>query len=359
MPRPASPIFSISTLLRLLACPLSALYSSVMNIRNWLYDRKIFRAQDAGVTVVSVGNLTLGGTGKTPIVCELLRWAVENHLSPAVISRGYKGEFETKIARVKPGANPAEYGDEPTMMANLFSGVPIYVGNKRMAVTRELLNAHPDVRLIFADDAFQHRQLHRDIDIVIIDCTEPLKNYSVIPAGRGRENIKSLRRASCIILNKVNLVSPEQKQNVIEFIDEILDGRSTPVIESEYHVRRLIRLDDERAEELHEFEPVTLVSGIGNPAAFEALVAKNLDVKKHFKFRDHHRYTRGEFEKILSESRDRKVKRVVTTEKDAVKLREFLKRDRQDGDFFWKSELRPKLSLRVKWLYEKILERVH
>lgn len=340
---------------RILLNPLSALYSTIMDVRNRLYDREIWHSQNVGVPVISVGNLTVGGTGKTPIICELLRWASDHRLNPAVVSRGYKGKFKAPVVRVLPGADPTEFGDEPTMMAEQFPNVPVYVGPDRVVVARELLKEHPEVRVLFADDAFQHRRLHRDLDIVVVDASEPVENYAVIPAGRGRETTISLRRANCIILNKVNLVAPEQKQAAIEFIDKILDGQDVPVIESEYYVQRLIRLYDGAVEEPREFESVTLVSGIGNPAAFEALVAKNFDVKKHFKFRDHHGYTAGEVEKILAESRSRKVRRIVTTEKDAVKLRRLV----GENELFWKTDLRPKMSLRVKWLYEKILERVH
>ncbi len=342
-------------MMRIFLRPLSVVYRFIMSIRNWFYDRGIWRVQSLPVPVISVGNLTLGGTGKTPIICELLRWAIENHLSAAVISRGYKGRFESSIARVPAGADPATFGDEPTMVADRFLNIPVYVGRDRVKVAQQLLAENPNVKVIFADDAFQHRRLHREVDIVVVDCMEPIENYAVIPAGRGREAARALRRADCIILNKVNLVSPARKQAVIEFIDETIGGREIPVIESEYYVRQLIRLDGHDTVEPREFETVTLVSGIGNPRAFETLIAKNFDVKKHFVFRDHHKYSRGEIQKVVAVSRSYKAKRILTTEKDAVKLRPLT----HESDLFWQAELRPKLSLRVKWLYEKILSCVH
>ncbi len=326
-----------------------------MRARNWLYDRQIWQSQGVSVPVVSVGNLTLGGTGKTPIICELLRWAIENKLNPAVISRGYKGKYESSVARVPVGADPASFGDEPTMIADRFPDVPVYVGRDRVTVARQLLSENPNVKVIFADDAFQHRRLRRDLDIVVVDCMEPIHNYSVVPAGRGRESAQALRRADCVVLNKVNLVPPERKQEVIEFIDRTIGGREIPVIESEYYVGRLIRLDNHETVEPRAFESVTLVSGIGNPQAFETLIGKNFAVKKHFVYRDHHKYSRSEVQKILAISRGYNVKRILTTEKDAVKLRPLA----HESDLFWQAELRPKLSLRVKWLYEKIFSCVH
>ena len=342
-------------MVRILLRPLSAIYGLIMSIRNWLYDRGLWRSESLSVPVVSVGNLTLGGTGKTPIICELLRWATENRLSAAVISRGYKGQFESSVARVPVGADPGTFGDEPAMIADRFRNTPVYVGRDRVKVARQLLAENPNVKVIFADDAFQHRRLRRDVDIVVVDCMEPIENYTVIPAGRGREAARCMRRADCIVLNKVNLVSPERKQTVIEFIDETIGEREIPVIESEYYVRELIRLDGHETVEPREFETVTLVSGIGNPRAFETLIAKNFDVKKHFVFRDHHKYSRGEIQRVVALSRGCKAKRILTTEKDAVKLRPLT----HESDFFWQAELRPKLSLRVKWLYEKILSCVH
>ncbi len=331
---------------------LSFAYSAVMHVRNMLYDAQLIETHKFAVPVVSVGNLTWGGTGKTPIICELVRWSLEQGFKPAVISRGYKGQFKG-VLRVPIDGEASVYGDEPAMMAKRFGSVPVYVGGDRVAVMKELL-AKESVQIIFADDAFQHRRLARALDVVVMDCTEKLEHYEVVPLGRGREEKSALKRADFIILNKVNIAPPEAKQQTLDFIDRICEGREIPVIESEYYIKRLVRLDGHEETGAGRFQKVLLASGIGNPAAFSALVAKNFDIKGHMIFRDHHIYSASDIRNIIAEARRLGVDKILVTEKDAVKIRHLA----IGHLLFYVAELGPKLSLRVKGLYEKILSRL-
>lgn len=163
--------------------PLSYLYRKVMDLRNDLYDKDVINVHQFQIPIVSVGNLTLGGTGKTPIICELISWAREQGLKPAMISRGYKGNV-SGVTKVNPAGSPEDFGDEPFMVANKFKDIPVYVSPNRVAGVEQILKAE-DVKIIFADDAFQHRRMGRVLDILVIDCSEKIENYQVIPREEG------------------------------------------------------------------------------------------------------------------------------------------------------------------------------
>lgn len=167
--------------------------------------------------------------------------------------------------------------------------------------------------------------------------------------------MSSVRRADFIILNKVNLVTPEQKQKVCNFIEASCGDREIPIIESEYYIRNLSKLDRSKSEMPSRYEKVLLVSGIGNPNAFEFLARKNFDVQKHLIYRDHHKFSAEDVKRILKEAQTLGVQRILVTEKDAVKLVVYP----EVHEKFWQAELSPKLSLRVKALYEKILTQFH
>jgi tetraacyldisaccharide 4'-kinase len=350
----------MKSLSRLLLWPPSQIYSMVMNARNWAYDNGYFKTHRFDLPVVSVGNLTWGGTGKTPILCELIAWALSQGLKPAVISRGYRGQV-TGIERVPQNADPSRYGDEPVLISSKFLEVPVYVGADRVESVKEILKNH-QVDLIFADDAFQHRRLGRDLDIVIVDCTEPLDQYAVAPIGRSREATHALKRADFVILNKVNLVSPELKNEVIDFVEaQQRELKATwPIIESEYHVKALVRLNGEViSENLKNQAPpaalsALLVSAIGNPKSFERILPAHVRMQGHLIYRDHHAYTQGDLKKIIAEAHRLKVDQILITEKDSVKLSKL----GADQQLFCVVQLAPKLGLRVKQLYEVLRQLV-
>lgn len=319
-----------------------------MDFRNYLYDHEILKVYRSKIPVVSVGNLTLGGTGKTPILIELLSWALRLGLRPAVISRGYKGTFKN-FAKIPRDPDPEVYGDEPSMISKKFPNVPIYVGGDRVALLNEVIKKE-NVNIVFADDAFQHRRMHRVIDIVIIDCTEKIDNYRVVPTGRGREFQAGLKRADFIILNKVNLASPSDKNNIINFIEEVCGDKDIPIIESEYYISQYISLDEQRQFQPTEYEKVLLVSGVGNPHSVSGLVNKSLSVGRHLAYDDHHKFTLEDVNHILKIFKGANFKKIIITEKDAIKLQKF----EELHEFVWVAHLTPKMSIRAKSLYERI-----
>lgn len=332
-----------------LAAPFSFLYGQVMRWRNQAFDSGKLATFHFPVPIVSIGNITVGGTGKTPILCELVRWALANNMRPAIISRGYRGRF-SGVVRVPVDGDASFFGDEPSMMARRFPGVPVYVGADRVAVMTELLK-NEKVNVVFADDAFQHRRLGRQLDVVILDATEKLSNYAVMPQGRAREELQGLRRAHLLILNKINLITPDQKQQLYDFLEKKLGALLPEIVESEYYVHEIQSLKTAERLPPKSHEKVFLISGVGNPRALETLIKRHFDLQKHFSFADHHPYTEPEIKNAITQAQKNSVTKILLTEKDAVKVEHLNNIEKQ---YLWKTVLTVKLSLRAKSLYEKI-----
>jgi tetraacyldisaccharide 4'-kinase len=307
--------------------PFSSVYAKVMSVRNSLYDNKTLQVSKLAVPVISVGNITAGGTGKTPFVLSLLEWTRSQGLISGVVSRGYKSA-STHPRRVDiqmPDA-PHLYGDEPTLIAMKNAETPVYVGTNRVDVGTKLLNEN-QVHLIVADDAFQHRRLHRDLDVVLVDALGEFKKEKVLPAGRLREPCEGLRRADFVVLTRANLISPTQLESLKReimtygFADE-------NIIEDRLEIKGCFEIKfpsiERREIELDKIpQPTILVSGIGQPKSFELLLKKyNIQFKKHFNFPDHHNFVEHDVEAICDSKEAKSARCVLTTEKDIVKLAE-------------------------------------
>lgn len=298
----------------ILLYPVSLLMALVVWARETLYRLHILKSYKVQTQVLSVGNLTFGGTGKTPSVDFLLS-QLKTRKKIAVISRGY-GRTTTGFYKVDPNQPNATslYGDEPVLQAINHPDVPIYVCEDRVHGC-EQIEKDGKFDLIIADDAFQHLKLQRDLDIVVVDATEHPTHYFYPPAGRARNSLSYLKRADFVFLTKTNLCRSDdmtwikkklKKYKVIEFesrIDGILD------LKSGRHLETLIK-------------EASLISGIGKPKNFEESLRKSLgiNIKKHYVFKDHHSYTP---EDIAAIKEDLQGQIVITTEKDAVKLREY------------------------------------
>ncbi len=336
--------------------PFSCLFGGAVAVKNKLYETGVLSSRRANVPIVSVGNLTMGGTGKTPLIAGLVQWARQQGLKVGVVSRGYGGKGP-RPAEVRLGVAAAQtvFGDEAVMLKQRFPEVPVYVGPKRIEAVELLLKDHPTVQVIFADDAFQHRQLARDLDIVVIDCMKPLSEYSLIPAGRARESFASLRRAQFVILNKCNLAAPELKQQMLAHLEDILENSDgAEIIESDFYIFGFKDLAGQDVE-LPKNQKILLVSAVGNPASVEKLARLHGRVVKHLIYQDHHKFTAADAKAIMAHKEKQGADVILVTEKDAVKLAAFA--DRLDGVFV--SVLEPKLSLKVKKLYERILGLLH
>jgi tetraacyldisaccharide 4'-kinase len=322
------------------------MYEGITGVRNWFYDHNWLKATHVDAKVISVGNLTLGGTGKTPVTLAMLEILKKRGYSSGVVSRGYKreqkGVLEVDISH-KTAAQT--FGDEPALIKSSFPEVPVVVGARRVQAAQALLAGHK-VDFIVCDDAFQHRRLHRDLNLLLLDATEPIKNYRVVPVGRGRERLQpALRRADFLILTKTNLISSDELSALTEWLDS---RTQKPILRAEYTVRDLRALDGKTARELKD--PVYMVSGIAKPQAFEQTLKDRVRVVKHRSFPDHHRYADLEVEEILDEASQLQARWVLTTAKDSMKLAAFPRlRDR-----LWVVDLGLEFKGEVKAFYEAV-----
>ena len=333
--------------------PLGVLYQSIVKARNLGFDKGWIESFQVDVPVVSVGNITAGGTGKTPVIAALLEWATDQRISVGVVSRGYKGKFEG-VQKVDParkgGAN--YFGDEPFMLAQGFPDTPIFVCPDRVLACKELVKQH-SVNLIFADDAFQHRRLQRQSDIVILDAMEKIENYLPLPVGRGREPLNSLKRAKFIILNKVNLADAESVVWILKTLDQIAAAEGwelPPIIESSYKVESILNPRDQIATWMNQ-KNVIAVSGIARPLSFEKILREQgIEPLKHFSFSDHYTYEKSKIGQIIRYMDLNNVAHILTTEKDAEKLLVFS----ELVDRIWVVKISVEFSENVRELYEDI-----
>jgi tetraacyldisaccharide 4'-kinase len=307
-------------LLVCLLSPFSFLYRLATDSRNWLYDRGLFASFRVPAKVVSVGNITVGGTGKTPLVVTLARFYAGQGQRVAVVSRGYgrKGK-DTRVVSDgnKVLSDPDVTGDEPLLLARHLIGVPILVGADRVAASREAVRLFKST-LILLDDGFQHRRLKRDLDVVTLRREDPFGNGFLLPAGPLRESPKSLKRADVAVLTGAD-GSPDSTDR--RRIQQLKPGK---IIEAYFRTRNWKRFSDDESFPTKTFDGKTVFafSGIGNPKSFEkSLKGTGVKIAGHRVFRDHHRFTAGEWRQIGENAEALGAVAVVTTEKDAVRSR--------------------------------------
>lgn len=284
--------------------PLARVYGLLADSKNRLYQRGWLGSRRVQPVVISVGNLTVGGTGKTPVVEALTRRLVELGHRPAIVCRSYRAKAR-EPGRVKSD-NPELYGDEAVWYAKRFPLVPVWSGPVKWRTAEALAN-HEKVDVILVDDGFQHRALYRDRDLLVLDASEPLENYACVPAGRGREDFHNAARADAYLLTKVNEAGPHA---VAALRARLPAGK--PVLEFAYEVT--IDKPVERA---------LLVSAIARPQSFRRLVEEKLPHAQleEITFRDHHGYKESDIVRIARQASALQAQAVFTTEKDEVKLR--------------------------------------
>ncbi len=279
------------------------------------------------IPVVSVGNITAGGTGKTPCIIELAKQMKACGKHPAILSRGYKSGFERNGGIVSAGeeimAEPEMAGDEPYMMALCLPGVPVLVGKDRILSAKKAVELGADILLL--DDGFQYWPLKHDLEIVLIDCTNPFGYGHMLPRGLLREPLDGLARAHLFILTKCSQVDEETKYDIKKTLHSY--GEHIPILESDHVPYALTLLEDWEKQKSHnEMEQrqgakVFLLSGIGNPAGFWNTAAKaGLCPIEHLSFKDHHAYSDEDIKEIFRKLEHTDAEMLVITEKDAVKM---------------------------------------
>jgi tetraacyldisaccharide 4'-kinase len=276
--------------------------------------------------VVSMGNLTTGGTGKTPATCMLAEWAVNEGYRVAVLSRGYGSRSKKKILEVSDergiSATPAEAGDEPYLLARRLQGVPVIISKRRYPAG---LLAHEKygTNFFILDDGFQHLGLERHLDLVLMDATSPFGNGHLLPWGPLREPVGHLNRADAFVLTRSNRASLESGRDPKRLLQRRFPKK--PVFESVHVPKRIVfpnRGEDHAPDFLNE-KRVVAFAGIARPDAFrDTLKALGAEPVAFKAFRDHHSFTEAEIRRLNEDIARLNADCLVTTEKDWVRLKD-------------------------------------
>lgn len=334
--------------------PLSFLYGFVTDVRNISYDKKWQRSQLPRQKIISVGNLTVGGTGKTPMVEYLLTYFLGRRPAGTIgtLSRGY-GRL-TKGFRIAGEADTAgTIGDEPLQLFRKFGrNVTVTVGEKRVAALTQLETQRPDINLVLLDDTYQHRPVSPHLSVLLMDYNRPFYLDHPFPAGRLRERRHGARRADVVVVTKCPDTLPEAKQEEISRNIRAYSRPDTPVCFA--GLTYLPPVAFSPVNSLPVPEKVILVTGIAQAGPLETYVRTHFAMIRHEQFGDHHRYSRAELERIVQDLREDTG--LLTTEKDWVKLSELVtEAERQTLPLFY-------LPIGVKFLsgeaeFRKILDR--
>ena len=303
----------------------SLVYRTFVFLRLQAYKKGWFKTYRPNTPVISVGNLTVGGTGKTPVVDLLSRELQRRGINPAILSRGYgrKNNYTQKRLRFCENklSDHELFGDEPYMLAIRNPEIPVYVDSSRIAAASSAeKNDHPDVLVL--DDAFQHLAIHRDLNLLLIDAEHGLGNGNLIPYGILREPASQWTRADAIIITKANISSANS-------VSEILKNElkvNIPVFNFNFEAKLFCSLDGKNRKNIKHLagKNLLIVSGIAQPDSFKKMLENHKgNIINHLEFADHHDYSNNDVQKILNKSVEIKPDYIITTEKDAVKLRRF------------------------------------
>jgi tetraacyldisaccharide 4'-kinase len=298
--------------------PAAMLYSGTLAIRErWWRSR----AAEAGVPVISVGNLTVGGNGKTPFTLFLASRMRARGLAVAIVSRGWGGTSKT-AGLVSDGTHllmsPRLAGDEPVMMAKSFAG-PIAVARRRLDAVR-MLSTQGHLDALILDDGFQHLRLRRHLDLILINAARGFGNGWMLPAGPLREPRSALSRADAIVL-----IDSGARQTPVLTAADLATSERSPIFHASIRPRTLVRANDAGWQEyplMLAGQRIVAVSGLADAAGFHAMLADlGATLVATFDFPDHHDYTPSDVENIISAAL--RADQIVTTEKDLVKLERF------------------------------------
>lgn len=295
---------------------LSYIYRMVIAIRHWLFDINVLKSQKFNIPIICVGNITVGGTGKTP-TAEMIIDTMKPTYKVALLSRGY-GRRTKGYREVTMDSSYRDVGDEPLQIKLKFPDVLVVVCEKRVEAIRRIEAEHPEINLIVMDDGFQHRHVDPRINVVVLDYTRPVFEDDFLPVGNLRDNLNSLYRAHYFIVTKC----PEDMQPLDQrmwrkdlqlvayqkiYFTRVVPTAAVPLFQTPNHLR--------------EGDEVIVMSGIGNPKPFIKSVRKHYNVVANLVYPDHHVYTVEDIEKIVSHIKQHPNAMLLTTEKDTVKLR--------------------------------------
>jgi len=306
---------------RYLLFPLSLVYGAIVWLRNWLFDKNIFKSAAFNFPIICVGNIATGGTGKTPMTEYLIR-LLQNDFNTATLSRGYKRKTKG-FAIADEAATALEIGDEPMQFHNKYPGVTVAVGEERLVAIPQLLHDKPGTQLIILDDAFQHRMVKAGLNIVLTAFNNLYTRDLMLPAGDLRDVKDSMKRADIIVVTKCRPgLTVKEKKEIIEEIS-LLPHQS--VFFTEIRYSRPYHLFTNAQPVIGPGTNILLVCGIANPRPLKDYLTAQMHTYDMLRYPDHHIFhsddladIKKHFEKIQSTD-----KIILTTEKDAVRLVKF------------------------------------
>jgi len=338
----------------LLLYPFAVLYDLVTKVRNWLFDLGWIKSTNSPLKSILIGNLSVGGTGKTPMV-EYLVNKIKTKLKIATLSRGY-GRKTNGFIKAEPGILPSEIGDEPFQIFEKYGKeVSVFVGEKRVDALNKIVSLFPKNELVILDDAFQHRYVKADLNILLTTFIQPFSSDFLLPMGRLRESRAGAKRADLIVVTKCpetdfDLEKMELKNRIRKY------NTSAPILFSSISYGKPFPLTNEVS-----FSPnVILLSGIANDFQLKEYVSNNFELMEVLKYPDHHEYNEADLKKIkqvfLKYSEQNPV--IITTEKDAVKVKSNSPAGFLEEIPIFVLPIQVKFSQEDEWLVESLIEQV-
>ena len=306
---------------RVLLLPFAILFWIVILIRNWMYDQKMLKSTSFGLPIICVGNLSVGGTGKSPMV-EYLVLHLKNRFRVATLSRGYKRKTRG-YALANANTTAIDIGDEPMQFHRKFPGVPVAVGEDRIEAVTQLLFDKPDTEVVILDDAFQHRAINPGFNILLTEYSNLFTRDFFLPTGDLRDLRSSYKRARLIVVTKCPLhLEEKERQQIIREISP-LDHQKVFFTAISYGLPYHITRHD-----LRQIDPATevlLVTGIANPVPLKNYLEERIESYHLLQYNDHHIFSIDDWKEIRKkfDSIPSSNKLLLTTEKDAMRLLKF------------------------------------
>lgn len=298
----------------------SLFYFLIVRVRIWFYQKNIFEKRSLPVPVISIGNLTLGGTGKTPMAIWVAQKLLENGRQPAILSRGYQAKTRKSIEIVSDGSGilvePELSGDEPAMMARRLKDVPVIISKNRYEAGALAINKF-GVDSLILDDGYQRLDVKRDLNILLIDHSHDFENDTIFPAGTLREPIKEVRRADLICFTRT--ISDNSDPSVKNYVN-------VPIVKSQTVLKSLIDLKWKNTKSVSDLKGLRVCAfcGIAQPEKFKKLLESyGAEVVSFSSFPDHYYFKPDDIKDIEEKARICEAEVILTTEKDSVKLLEF------------------------------------
>lgn len=308
--------------------PLAPLYGFLMAYRSNLYRQGICKQHKLDAPVISIGNLLLGGTGKTPLAHYIAKLLLQHNRKPAILSRGYKGSATTPINVVSNTTDilldAAEAGDEPRLLAEKLPGIPVITGKKRFTTGRFAIDTL-GVDTLILDDGFQHLALKRDLDLVLFSTQKLLGNGRVLPGGELREPLSALKRAHAFIISGTDASRNGNVQEFISFLGSLYPEK--PIFTGTYQPEKMLaRIYNGKNDTISHADACKIAlygfCGIARPESFKkTLEITGMKLTGFQAFEDHHVYSADNIQSLLHNAKKSGADGLVTTEKDLVKLR--------------------------------------